>query len=437
MSSTETLPIDRPAPTIRVTVETYRLILAMAVLALIWITLRPFDAGGLSEGGESSFTRSGVLINQVGYTIMAAIALATVVMCVDRRVLVQLLSPAWLLMLAIVALSAVTGDEAGVWRSVAYALLAVLLAATVPILTATTRDFEVMLKTVSLVLLGACYAGLVLNPSAAIHQGFELESFHAGLWRGSFTHKNIAGIVMVMVGFGGIFLMRRGHWLGGTVIAILAFLFAFKAGSKTALALVPVVFALVLMPALIGFRVLAALMAATAIVGAYALTVGTVFVPAFDSVLRLFSETDFTGRIAIWDFAGDYVIARPWTGFGFDSFWSTPLLLSTEQPFDRPWDPRGIVHGHNGLIDVALFFGLPGVVVLSWLMVVAPALDYIRAARSGRAGPLADFFFMVIVFAALSSALESFYFRRADPIWLTMVIAMIGLRLTARMPLRQ
>lgn len=437
MSSIATLSTDRPAGTIRITIETYRLVLSMAVLALIWISLRPFDAGGISEGGESSFSRSGVFINQFGYTVAIAVALASVAVLVDRRIVANLFSPAWLVMLTIVAISATTGDMEGIWRSVAFVLIAVALAATVPILPATARDFELTLKTVSLIVLGLCYAGLVLNPAAAIHQAYELESAHTGLWRGVFTHKNIAGPVMMMVGFGGIYLIRRGHFMGGAIIAALAFLFAFNAGSKTATALAPITIAAILLPALLGMRVLAAIIAIFAIVTAHALTVGTVFVPAFDTVLRLFSDTDFTGRTAIWDFAGDYILARPWTGFGFDGFWSTPLLLSTEQPFDRPWDPRGIVHGHNGLIDVALFFGLPGLAALVWLVVIAPALDYIRAARSGLAGPLADFFFMVIVFAALMSSLESFYFRRADPIWLTMVIALVGLRLTARMPLRR
>jgi len=437
MSNTATLPTERRATGFAITPEALRLLVAMAVLALMWISLRPFGAGGVSEGGETDFTREGMLISQIGYSAMAAIVLATVMTLVDRRLITRFVSVGWLAMFAIVGLSAFTGEADGVWRSVAFSLIVTALAGAVTLLPATARDFETALKTVSLVLLALCYGGLVVDPVSSIHQASDLEAQHAGLWRGVFFHKNIAGPVMIMIGFGGIFLMRRRHFAAGALIAALAFLFAFNAGSKTALALAPLVVAIVLVPALVGLRLVAAIGAVVAIAGAHALTVGTVFVPAFDAVLRTFSETTtFTGRTAIWDFAGDYVLARPWTGFGFDGFWGTPLLLATEQPFDRAWDPRGIVHGHNGFFDIVLFFGLPGLFMLIWLTVFAPAIDYVRAGRQAGNGPLADFFFMVIVFAVLTAALESFFFRRADPIWLTMIMALAGLRLCARMPLR-
>ena len=242
---------------------------------------------------------------------------------------------------------------------------------------------------------------------------------------------------MAMIVFVGLYLLRRGDWLAGALITGLSLMFMVNAGSKTALALTPIVVGLVLLPSMLGLRVIGALAAIAAIVGAHALTIGTVYVPALDGVLRVFHETTtFTGRPAIWAFAGDYVLAYPWTGFGFDGFWRTPLLLATEQPFDRVWDPRGIIHGHNGFLDVALFFGLPGLVTMIWLVVVAPAIDYVRSGRSRQNAALADLFFMIVVLGVLTSALESFYFRRADPVWLTMVIGLAGLRLTARLPLR-
>ncbi|MCR9123047.1 MAG: O-antigen ligase family protein [Phyllobacteriaceae bacterium] len=437
MSSIATPRTDGFRGPVRVTTETLRLVLATAVLALIWISLDPFAAGSLFEGDEASLFDQGRLINQLGYSAMAGLTLAAILSFVDRRVLARFVSVPWLIMAVIVAASAFTTDVPGAWRSVTFTLIALGMASALPLLPATRGDFETVLKTVSLALLALCYAGLVLDPGAAMHQATDLEAQHAGLWRGVFTHKNIAGPVMVMVGFGGIFLMRRRHWLWGGLIVLLAFFFAYNAGSKTALALAPVTMALVLLPALFGLRFIGAMAAIVAIIATHALTVGTVFVPAFDAVLRAFHETTtFTGRTAIWDFAGDYVLARPWTGFGLDGFWGNDFLRSTEQPFDRSWDPRGIVHGHNGFIDILLFLGVPGLILTVWLTVLAPAVDYLRAGARSRDGALADLFFMVIVFAVLVSALESFFFRRADPIWLTMVIALAGLRLSARLPLR-
>jgi O-antigen ligase len=45
---------------------------------------------------------------------------------------------------------------------------------------------------------------------------------------------------------------------------------------------------------------------------------------------------------------------------------------------------------------------------------------------------LADFFLMIVFFGTLNAMLESFFFRRMDPVWLTLVFAIFGLRLTAK-----
>ena len=45
---------------------------------------------------------------------------------------------------------------------------------------------------------------------------------------------------------------------------------------------------------------------------------------------------------------------------------------------------------------------------------------------------LGDFFMMVVLFTALNAFLESFFFRRADPVWLFFVLGVLGLRLVAR-----
>jgi O-antigen ligase len=45
---------------------------------------------------------------------------------------------------------------------------------------------------------------------------------------------------------------------------------------------------------------------------------------------------------------------------------------------------------------------------------------------------MADLFMMIYTFTALNACLESFFFRRADPVWLMFVFAVFGLRLTSR-----
>ena len=48
---------------------------------------------------------------------------------------------------------------------------------------------------------------------------------------------------------------------------------------------------------------------------------------------------------------------------------------------------------------------------------------------------MADFFMMCLTFSLMNAFLESFFFRRADPVWLLVVMACFGLRMTARIPI--
>jgi len=41
---------------------------------------------------------------------------------------------------------------------------------------------------------------------------------------------------------------------------------------------------------------------------------------------------------------------------------------------------------------------------------------------------------MMLLFTALNAFLESFFFRRADPVWLFFVFGILGLRMVARFP---
>jgi O-antigen ligase len=48
---------------------------------------------------------------------------------------------------------------------------------------------------------------------------------------------------------------------------------------------------------------------------------------------------------------------------------------------------------------------------------------------------LGDFFMMVVLFTALNAFMESFFFRRADPVWMFFVLAAFGLRQVSLRPI--
>lgn len=402
---------------------------ATIALAIIWISFQPFN-GAYDGEVESS------LVNQIGYTSLCAITLALFLTTVDRRVFAALISPAWIVLFSALLLPLLFIDAEDSMRAVMYSLLAVMVAANFVTLPRNADELSQVFFSVCFLVLALCYGGLFVLPIDAIHQAGEHESQHSGLWRGLFTHKNIAGPVMVAITFIGVYLMRRGMIARGLIIALAAWFFIANTGSKTSFIVAPAVVAVVLIPSLMGLRGLAVFAAFTAMITTHALTIGTVFSPSLDGILRSVDPvTTFTGRIEIWEFAKPYLFQSPWTGYGYDGFWQSDFVAAGERAFDSAWDPRGIIHGHNGYLDFALVAGIPMMLVLIWVTILAPVIDYLRTPARRENVLLADLMFMIVVFAVMNAALESFFFRRADPVWLTLVVALFGLRLTSRIPL--
>lgn len=410
-------------------VQSARPVVATMVLAVIWISFQPF-LGANSGDVESS------LVNQIGYTGLCLSTLILLFSAVDRRVVIALASPSWLVLLAALVLPAIFGSaDSDDMRAIIFAIIVMVLAANFITLPRNADELSRILQWSCFLVLGLCYLGLLILPADAIHQASELESHHSGFWRGLYTHKNIAGPIMAAIAFIGIYLARRGLRLSGIIITLAAVFFIANTGSKTSLILAPAVMMMVFLPSLMGLRSLAAFFVLMAIGVTHAFTIGTVFSPSLDAILRSVDPvTTYTGRIEIWEFAKPYLLENAWTGFGYEGFWKSDLVALGEQPFDRAWDPRGVVHGHHGYLDFALVAGIPMMLVLVWVTVLAPVFDYLRTPRKRENILLSDLMFMIVAFIVMNAALESFFFRRADPVWLTLVIALFGMRLAARLP---
>ena len=419
---------DYSAPS-KLSLDSARPVLATIVLAVIWISFHPF-LGANAGDVESS------LLNQIGYSVLCLLTLIMLFGAADRRVVAALISPSWFILFAALVLPiAISSDSSDQMRSITFVILVVVLAANFIILPRNADELSSTLRSACFLVLGLSYIGLVLFPADAIHQTGELESQHSGYWRGLYTHKNIAGPIMTAIAFVGVYLARRGMRMSGIVIAMAALFFIANTGSKTSLILAPAVVMMVLLPSLMGLRGLAAFFVLTAMIVTHAFTIGTVFSPMLDAILRSVDPvTTYTGRIEIWEFAKPYLLQNAWTGYGFDGFWRSDLVELGEQPFDRAWDPRGVVHGHNGYLDFALVAGIPMMLLLVWVTVFAPVFDYLRTPRRNENILLSDLMFMIVAFTVMNAGLESFFFRRADPVWLTLIIALFGLRLAARLP---
>lgn len=407
-------------------------LLAGLILCVLLVSFRPFQPASTAIAGGG-----GDLVNQLGFGALGGASILAMIVLADPRRLLSLAGPMWIVMFGFVFLSTLVAvDPGAAQRAVIFTIIGVLCVIAVLALPPDMDGFSLALVIAATAVLGLSYIGLILVPDLAKHTAGEIESQHAGLWRGIFAHKNVAGPVMASFAFAGIYLIRRGWRKSGVPILAFALLFVAHTGSKTSTALVPMVILLVMVPGLFGLRMLTALLIVAALAGFFSFTIGTLFFPPIrELLLQMGADATFTGRTSIWQFGLEKLSETPWRGYGLESFWEAAVVRQAENPYYLDWDVRGIVHAHNGYLDIAIAMGVPALICAIVVLLVLPLVDYVRTLKKRENIFLSDFLMMCLTFSLMNAFLESFFFRRADPVWLIVVTACFGLRMTARIPL--
>ncbi len=203
----------------------------------------------------SSTGEGGDIVNQLGFCSLGAISIFSLMAFADPRVVRSLLSPSWMLMLGFFMLSVILAtDPPSAMRAASFTLIGILTMATILVLPRDGEAFSKVIIFTAIVVMGLSYLGLIVFPHEAMHTADSQEPEHAGLWRGVFTHKNIAGPIMACFSFAGLYLYRRGQrWWGATIFCA-AMIFMLHTGSKTTAGLVPFSILIVVLPSLIGMR---------------------------------------------------------------------------------------------------------------------------------------------------------------------------------------
>ena len=421
-------PIAAHAGRIEVT-HILRFALFMAVFLLAWISLQPF-----ADLGNPTIVDTGRGLTYALFGLLAALSL----LLVTRRhaaALRSFVTTPYILFGCWICINLLMSRDPGssTTRFVLTATVFVV-AATVLLLPSTERELHRWLGVAVLTFLAVCYLGVLMTPGLAIHQQTDVAEYHlAGDWRGVFDHKNTASAIMVMLIFVGVYLMRSGALLAGPLVTALAAVFLLFSGGKTATGLCIFIFVLVeLVAAARSFRLRAVLCVAPLIV-LNLLSIGTVVSPTLDAISRLLPiDTSFTGRDEVWKFAFASIAQRPLFGWGYFAFWGSNYVRDVD-PGEAINDWVVVAsHSHNGYLDSALTLGIPGLLLVLWLLVIAPLRNFHQAAAHGQATPLGKLFLGIWMFGIYLASLESFFIDRADPMWFTFLIAIIGLHYLAR-----
>ncbi len=425
MSQTQTAPIIWYRPLAPVAFGWWP---SAIIMSIVFISFRPFSTSALNDSG-------GDIVNQLGFGFLGLFCLLLIVRQISANAMAAFLTPAWLSMSVMLLISVMNADDPmGAMRGMMFSVIVVLAAITALALPRNMDDLTSILATAGLTAVAACYLAVFLFPDQGMHAGGGHEAQHAGLWRGVYDHKNVAGSVMAAFVLIGWFVARNGRPLAGLVLAAAAFVFVLQAGSKTVLIILPAAILCAWVVRWADWAVAKVLILLVPILVLSVATLGAVLHPPILDILQSYSPgLTYTGRIDLWVFGIDHLAKSPWVGYGYESFWGTSRVAKIELPMELAWDVRGSGSGHNSWLDGAIGFGIPGTVLMALILVVLPVRDYLRIPTSGNAGKLAHLFLTIWILTLFGSNLESFFFRRADPVWFCMILAIIGLRLTAHM----
>ena len=401
----------------------------VAVLLIAWITLRPFtdlgDAGALdlSSGRETA--------TYVSFAILALLCLGQVI-GTDRQGLRCLAVPSFVGLSLWVGVSCITSqDPATSLKRAALCGFAAAAAASLLLLPKGRLHLASLLGLAAGALLALSYCGVIFAPQYAIHQPTDLiEPNLAGNWRGVFAHKNDASAIFSMTAFLGVFVARSGRMAAGCALCAFSLLFVFLSDGKSSTILCCAAFFISLMATRRGPPLLSAAIVIAPLLALNALGLGSVAFPQFASIVAgLPLDATFTGRTEIWRFAMEHVSSRMFLGHGFSAFWNSESVRSAAADAGS-WAGQA-AHAHNGYLDAALSMGLPGLALTLWAFVIQPFMDIRRATRLGADPALVLTLAQIWLFGIYLSSLESFFFDRSNPIWITFLFAVFGLRYLA------
>lgn len=407
-----------------------RALLFIGVLLVFWITLEPLK--DLSDGGLLEPTESSDLFKQVLFLTLFALSIWKLVAMGWRRIL-PLVHPAYGAVIAWFFLGCAFAINPGIsLRRLILSIVVMAIIGVLLLLPRNLRQFESWLGGTALVVVVLCHLAVLLVPHLAVHQTDAATEVNlAGSWRGLYGHKSLAGPMMIVFLFVGIYLTRRKRFLLGPALAILATVFLAFTGAKQPQALLPMVFVWSWLAARGRSTVWLLVLCLVPLAAYLTFTVGSAIFPWVAAFNQSFmSDPTFTNRTGIWQFAFSSFLQRPLFGYGFHGFWNTEYVRYTVDPGQNPWAAVAS-HSHDSYLDLAVTTGLPGLILACWALLVLPIMDFAECKRRPESRELALLFFRIWLFGVFLASLETLFFHRDDAFWVAFLIAIFGLRFLA------
>jgi O-antigen ligase len=140
-------------------------------------------------------------------------------------------------------------------------------------------------------------------------------------------------------------------------------------------------------------------------------------------------DPTFTGRSDIWEFALAAVAERPVIGHGYAAFWDDVTERQTAKGSE--WAVTA-AHSHNSYLDLAVTIGLPGLLLVILVFVLAPLRNFQVIQAHNRSNALGKLFLAIWLFGLFYGTTETFLLERQNPVWFMFALAAGGLHFLAR-----
>ena len=410
-------------------VNAARCLVAVAALLLVLITLDPFP--DLRNPDVATVVSGRLATTYISFGLLAAVAVL-LTLTTDAPSLRSLVTPLHLCLIGWMLINIAFSEsrELSIQRFV-LAASATTLAVLLPLLTPTPRSFNLCLGGAALALLAVCFLGVLFAPQYSIHTALDItEPQLAGDWRGSFGHKNIASPVMSILVYVGIYLSAVGSFVMGPAIALLAGIFLIFTGGKTSSVLCLAIYALASLVYVVRSLWLKRMICFVPLIVMNLLTVGSVMSPLLGSITRALPvDPTFTGRSEIWQFALGVVAEKPIVGHGYAAFWDGAADGKTIRGSE--WAVTA-AHSHNSYLDLAVTIGLPGLLLVILIFVLAPLRNFQETQAHNRSNALGKLFLTIWLFGLYFGTTETFLVERQNPVWFMFALAVAGLHFLAR-----
>lgn len=248
---------------------------------------------------------------------------------------------------------------------------------------------------------------------------------HEGSWRGVFSHRNYLGSIAA---FGSVvalitFVAEKGVWkkqLLAAFVFIGIFVLILKSNSATGLILM-VLLNLVFL-ALLGWGFLWPKMRIWMRVGVISTGAVLIFliILNLEKILNLIGRnTTLTGRIPLWQYLFNKVAEHNlWLGYGLGTIW-TFESFRVKSAVVLGW-PFQIINGHNGFIDVLLYLGIIGFILLTVLLayiLIVTVKHFLKYRTTLSILPL-----ITIVYVLIANITISFFFEFETFHWCLLIL---------------